>query len=464
MTSATKDKSQLQIVALVAIVAVLAAAGIWQVSKLGSGRKLTAYFSNASALFEGNSVDLLGVPIGTIDTITPQGDRVKVDMTITDADAKLPADAKAAVISPSLVTGRDVQLFPPWKDGPQLADGAVIPLDRTAVPLGVDDLTRTATDLSKALGPNGLNKTGVLSDSLTVLASNLDGNGKAANDTIRNLGDLGATLNGSSKDLFGTVTELQKFTAMLKNNDGTIREFTGRIADVTGVLAGQRKELAGALADLGPALDDVTVFVRDNRALVKSNVDKLVDVTRVLVDQRKALTETLDVAPAALNNLANIYDATTGTLNTRANINELANPPIYMLCNLVATGAPQPAADVLKLKDICAKLPPIASLPSVQQVITGFSNGQSPIPGLVLPGLPAGVPAALPGGLPGGLPGALPGAAPAPAGATAPASRAPGAVPPPAPAPVPVRAPAPPPPTSTSSGGGLLGSLFGGGW
>lgn len=387
MSSWANDKRQLTVVALIGVVAVLLAVGVWQVGKIGTGRTLTAYFSNASALFEDNAVQMKGVSIGTIDKITPEGDKVRVDMTITDSSVQLPAELNAAVVSPSLVTGRNVTLFPVYTGGPELVDGTVIPIERTKVPLGVDDLTRTATELSKALGPDGLNKKGVLNDALNVLGQNLDGNGQAINDTINNLGALGGTLSGSSDDLFGTITELQKFVEMLKNNDGTVREFNDRLADVSGVLADQREELGEALSSLATALDDVTVFVRDNRAALKSNVDRLTEVTRVLVQQRAALTEILDLAPAALSNLANTYDASSGTLSTRANLNELANPPIYAICKLVDGAADLP----VKVADLCKQLPLARQLPTLQQIITGLQTGQlPPFPGLMpLPTDPA---------------------------------------------------------------------------
>ena len=403
MSSWANDKRQLTVVALVAVIAVLVATGVWQLSRLGAGRHITAYFTNASALFEDNAVQMKGVTIGTINKITPEGDKVRVDMTVTDSEVQLPAELNAAVVSPSLVTGRNVTVFPAYTGGPELADGAVIPIERTAVPLGVDDLTKTATELSKALGPDGLNKKGVLNDSLDVLAQNLDGNGQAINDTIRNLGALGSTLSGSSDDLFGTVTELQKFVAMLKENDGTVREFNERIADVSGVLSDQREELGEALRDLATALDDVTVFIRDNRAALKSNVDRLTEVTRVLVEQRKALTEILDLAPSALANLANTYDASTGTLNTRANLQELANPSLPTICKLLTGAIPIPVPlpgplppDVTSLCSIV----PTAGLPTVQQVITGLQTGQlPPFPGLMpLPKESPGPAAARPSG------------------------------------------------------------------
>ncbi|MDT7653468.1 MAG: phospholipid/cholesterol/gamma-HCH transport system substrate-binding protein [Pseudonocardiales bacterium] len=390
------DRRQLQFTGLAAVVAVLFAGGLYLVLQ-PPGRLVTAYFTSTAALFEDNSVDVLGVPVGTITKIEPQGTTVRVQMRITDSSLKLPADVRAVEVSPSMVTGRYVQLTPTWSGGPELADGAVIPVERTAVPLGVDDLTRTATELANALGPNGANAKGALSDVLNVGAQNLDGNGQKLNDTIHNLGELSGTLANSRQDLFGTVTELQSFVSMLAANDSQVREFNGRLADVSGFLANERGDLGAAVSELSIALGDVANFVRDNRSEIKSNVDKLTDVTAVLVKQQKALAEILDVAPAALGNLSNTYNGSSGTLDTRADINELSTPSVVLICQALKRGTPANLPP--NLTNTCSQLEPILSgavpLPSAAQVITALQSGQAPpVPGLALPTLPGPLPGA----------------------------------------------------------------------
>jgi phospholipid/cholesterol/gamma-HCH transport system substrate-binding protein len=392
------DRRQLQFTALAAVVAVLLATAFFVIAR-PSGRTVTAYFTSAVAAFEDNSVRVLGVPVGTIDRVVPEGTRVRVEMTIDDPELRLPADARAVIISPSLVTGRYVQLTPTWASGPELADGAVIPVERTAVPLDVDDLARTATDLTDALGPDGANRTGALSDVLDVGAANLGGNGRAINDTITDLGELSGTLADSREELFGTVTELQSFVSTIAANDAEVREFNDRLQDVTGFLADERGDLGAALSELSVALGEVAVFVQDNREILRSNVDRLTTVTGVLVDQQEALAETLDLAPAALGNLANAYNGSSGTLDTRANINELTLPPIVLICELLSRGTP--AGLPTTVSDACADLAPILDgavpLPSADEVITTLQSGGTPeVPGLTLP-LP-GQDAPLPGG------------------------------------------------------------------
>ena len=69
----------------------------------------------------------MGVRIGTVTAVVPEGDRVRVAMEY-DAEYKLPADAKAAIITPTLTADRFVQIAPAYTGGPVMADKAEIAL------------------------------------------------------------------------------------------------------------------------------------------------------------------------------------------------------------------------------------------------------------------------------------------------------------------------------------------------
>lgn len=375
-----------RIAAVVLVVALVVALAVWLALRDGQ-RTATGYFERATAVYENNEVRVLGVPVGSIESITPQGNVVRVEMTLDD-DVAIPADVRAVVVTPSVVTGRYIQLTPAHSGGPQLADGAVIPRERTAVPLEFDDLARQTDRLATALGPEGANEDGALSDLLDVSAQNLDGNGRALADTIENLGEANRTLSGSREDLFGTIGNLQTFTTTLADNDDQVRRFNTQLADVSGFLAGERDDLGAAVEQLSIALGDVSAFIEDNRAALGSNVDRLTDVTEVLVEQRDALAEIGDTAPAALGNLDNAYDEGTGALGTRGNLNELALPPVQLVCELVARGTPQEVPPTLT--DLCTRLEPgvsdAAPAPSLAEAITSLEDGEPPpMGGLAVP-------------------------------------------------------------------------------
>lgn len=309
-------------VALGAVVVLLASAVTW-LAVGGGTQHVTAYFTGTVGLYPESDVRVLGVVVGTVEDVEPQGERVKVSMSL-DPDVAIPAAAGALIVTPSLVSDRYVQLAPVYDGGPRMADGAVIDVDRTVVPVEIDELLSSLDDLTTALGPDGANGDGALSELLRSAAGTLDGNGEPFGDAIRELGKAARTLSGSESDLFKTIDGLQKFTTMLAENDGTVREFNQLLARVSEVFAAERRNFSAAMKELSVALAKVDTFVRENRASVKANVDKLVSTAKVLAKQRDSLAEALDEAPRALRRLLRAYDPATGSIDSRINLNEFS--------------------------------------------------------------------------------------------------------------------------------------------
>jgi phospholipid/cholesterol/gamma-HCH transport system substrate-binding protein len=308
------------------VAAALVAGGVLVYQATHKGKQVTAYFSEAIGVYPGSTVRVLGVPVGTVDAVQPQGTAVKVTMTV-NSGVPVPAGAKAVVIAASVVSDRYIQLTPAYTGGPQLADNAVIPVSRTAVPVEVDQIYTSLNRLSQALGPNGLNSHGALSELVKTGAANLNGNGANLHAMITQFGALSKTLGDNSGNLFATITYLQRFTSMLKANDGQVRQAEQQLATVSGFLASDRQDLGGALHELSIALGEVQGFIANNRGLIKSNVSKLASITKILVDERASLSEALDTVPLAADNVVNAYDSTNHTLDGRGDLNELSMGP-----------------------------------------------------------------------------------------------------------------------------------------
>ncbi|MDP9166768.1 MAG: MlaD family protein, partial [Actinomycetota bacterium] len=104
-------------------------------------KTITAFFTAATAIYPGDDVKVSGVKVGTIDGIEPQGTQTKITMVV-DPGVPVPADAQAVIVAQNLIAARYVQLTPAYRSnrGPKMADGAVIPVDRTAVPVEWDEV------------------------------------------------------------------------------------------------------------------------------------------------------------------------------------------------------------------------------------------------------------------------------------------------------------------------------------
>lgn len=308
----------------------------------GEERKyLTANFDRTVAIYEGSEVRVLGVPVGEVESVEPAGTEVKVRLSY-DADVTLPADVRAVIITPSVVGDRFVQLSPVYTGGDQLADNAHV--EQTEMPLELDEIYDNIDKLTVALGPDGANSEGALSELLQVGADNLEGQGEEINQTLRDLGRFTGTLENNKDDLFGAAEELQRFISTLEENDDLVRDFNASVEKVSDMLAGEREELSESLQYLGGALVAVRDFVRDNEDLLGTNIKGLNKIAKVLVKRRGELDEILKAGPVALNNLALTYNPQAGTLDVSANLENaahvLVNNPSLFLCSVVGTADP----------------------------------------------------------------------------------------------------------------------------
>lgn len=334
--------SRAQIVTTVALLVtalVLVTGGWWLFTRAGT-TQITAYFDKSVGIYSGSDVRVLGVKVGQVEGVTPLGDQVRVEMRV-QRGVDIPADAKAAQITPSVVSDRFIQLAPAYSGGPVMESGATISRERTATPVEVDQLYASIEELSAALGPNGANKDGALSNLVDTAAKNLDGNGEALGNTITELSKAAATLNYARGDLFDTVKNLEKFVGALAANDAQVRQFNTQLADLSGFLSNERSNLGAAINQLSIALGDVAVFVRDNQDLVVSNAEGLVQVTQTLADNRQDLVDSLTTLPLAISNVVSSYDAESGTLASRVNIPETQDP-FGALCKMMDLGKLMP--------------------------------------------------------------------------------------------------------------------------
>ncbi|HTW16244.1 MAG TPA: MCE family protein [Nocardioides sp.] len=331
-----------RVVPLLVVLALVVAAAL-TMFRAEEQKRLTAHFPRTISIYEGSDVRVLGVPVGRVVDVTPSGTDVVVEMEY-DADVDVPADARAVIVAPSIVGDRFIQLTPAYEKGEIIADAATLPVERTSVPLELDQIYSSIDDLTVALGPTGANREGALTDLLETTAQNFAGQGAQLNRTIKDFGRLSTTLDDNKDELFKSAAQLESFIGTLAENDQTVRSFNDSLGKVSTMLAGEREELSASLENLSVALGEVSTFVSDNREVLGRDIAGLNRVAKVLVKQRGALDEILKAGPLALNNLYLTYNPQTGTLDTNANIGNLANEivsdPGLLLCSILAQNDP----------------------------------------------------------------------------------------------------------------------------
>lgn len=325
-------------VATAAVLAVLlVAGGAFLIRQMFFGpTKITAYFTSATGIYAGDEVRVSGVRVGTIASIDPEGTQAKITLKV-DHGVPVPADAKAVIVAQNLVAARYVQLTPAYrgKAGPKMASGAVIPLDRTAVPVEWDEVKTQIMRLSTDLGPDSKLSTSAMGRFIDSAANALDGNGAKLRETIAQLSGVTRVLGEGSGNVVDIVKNLQIVVTALRDSNPQIVQFQDRLATLTSVLNDSRTNLDGAVNDLSVAIGEVKRFISETRDPTSEQLQRLSNVTQVLADNQMALKNVLHVAPNAFANQYNIYNPITGDYGGAFTLPNLANP-VQFVCGSIA--------------------------------------------------------------------------------------------------------------------------------
>ncbi|HTM83934.1 MAG TPA: MCE family protein [Mycobacterium sp.] len=321
---------------LAAVLAVVLTGGIVTVtgaSGVGNRVHVTAYFANSNGLYPGDEVRALGVPIGKIDTIEPEPTRTKITFWFHNR-YPVPADAQAVILSPALVTSRAIELTPVYTGGPVLADRAVIPEERTAVPVEWDDFRQQLERVTDTLQPTQPGGVSTLGSFINTAADNLRGQGADIRDTLIALSQAASAFGDHSLDIFGTIKNLSILVSALRSSTDLMRQLNQNLASVTGALANDADEVGNAIRDINAVVGDVERFVADNNETLSTTSDLLGSVTTALNESLGDLKQTLHLAPNALQNFMNIYQPAQGALTGALALGNFADP-ISFICGAV---------------------------------------------------------------------------------------------------------------------------------
>ncbi|MEO6792861.1 MAG: MCE family protein [Mycobacterium sp.] len=335
---------------LAAVLMVVLTAGAFTLVRSGPGigrTNVIAYFDNSNGVFVGDEVRILGVRVGEITRIEPQPKRVKISFWYDDK-YRVPADVNAVVLSPSLVTARAIQLTPVYSGGPVLPDAAVIPRERTAVPVEWDDFRDQLQHLTTMLQPTQPGGVSTLGGFINTAADNLRGQGTNIHNTIVEVSQTISALGDHSTDIFSTVKNLSILVSALRDSDTVLRRLNQNLASATSALADDPNEVAAAVRDLNTAVVQVKEFVADNSGALETTSAKVASVSQALVDSLDNVKQFLHMAPTVAQNFVNIYQPAQGTLTGALSTNNLSDP-ISFVCGAIQAASRQNAEQSAKL-------------------------------------------------------------------------------------------------------------------
>jgi phospholipid/cholesterol/gamma-HCH transport system substrate-binding protein len=348
------NRKGLVTLAAIALAVALVAGAAFLVRQVFFGpTTITAYFPTATSIYPGDEVRVSGVKVGKIDSIKPDGTQTKMTLKV-DRDVPIPADAKAVVVAQNLVAARYVQLTPAYRNGggPTMKDGAIIPAERTAVPVEWDDVKTQLMRLSTELGPKPGAPGGVSDTSINHFidsaANALDGNGDKLRQTLAQLSGVARVFAEGSGNIVDIIKNLQTFVSALRDSKEQIVLFENRLATLSSVLNDNRSDLDSALSNLSTAIVEVQRFVAGTRNQTAEQIQRLGNLTQVLVDHKLAFENVLHITPNAIANFNNIYYPNGGSVTGAFSFVNFSNP-VQAICGMIGAVANTTAPETAKL-------------------------------------------------------------------------------------------------------------------
>ena len=335
--------------AAMTLIAVLVAGivGAVRISERNSRTMVVAYFDNSTGLFVGDDVRIRGVRVGKVERIEPQPQHAMITFWF-DRKFKVPAEALAVILSPQLVSGRAIQLTPPYSGGATMDSGAVIPQKRTAVPVEWDDVRKQLERLTAMLQPTTPGGVSTLGGLINTAADNLRGQGANIRDTIIELSKTLSVLDDHRTDIFSTIKNLSLLVSALRDSSDLLGQLNLNLAAVSGLLSDDPTKVGQAVEDLNSVVGDVRSFVAENREPIGVASEKLASISTALTDSIDDIEQALHIAPTVLANFNNIFEPANGSLTGALMVNNFSNP-LAFLCGAIQAASRLGAEQASKL-------------------------------------------------------------------------------------------------------------------
>ena len=221
-------------------------------------------------LLPGSDVKVRGLIVGSVDTITSDGDGALVRLKLKPSQARrIPSNVTVRMLPKTLFGEKYVDLVLPAQPSAQhLTAGSVIAVDQTRSTLEIDQALDDLLPLLRTVPPEALNHT------LTALATALSGRGEQLGTTIE---QLDTYLKGFNPNLPVLAHDMQAFATTTH----TYAEAADPLLRLLRNLTVTSNTVVDQQRQLSAFLDDVTGAADATRELLARNADNLIAVNTV---------------------------------------------------------------------------------------------------------------------------------------------------------------------------------------
>ncbi|WP_026453585.1 MCE family protein [Saccharomonospora iraqiensis] len=232
------------------------------------------------------------VPVGEVKAIDVADDGWTAEVTVSvKEDVDLPANAVANVRQSSLLGEKYVELAAPAQRPAEaeLADGDLIPLERTDRSVEVEEILGA---LSMLLNGGGVEQLNTITRELNAA---LEGNEQDVKAMLNNTEQLVATLDEQSSDITRALDALDRLSATLRGQKDEIANAVENLGPGLEVLENQRGQLVDMLTAFEELSDVAVETVNASHEDMVANLEALLPTLRKLAEAGADLPKALEL-------------------------------------------------------------------------------------------------------------------------------------------------------------------------
>ncbi|WUI01116.1 MCE family protein [Spirillospora sp. NBC_00431] len=299
------------------------------------GRTMVVYVPKARSFYPESKVKVMGADVGLVDKVENQGDRVKVTFHVRD-DVPLPKGVQASIVPLNLIGERNLVLHPAWKPGQPKETSGVIPIERTHVPVEVDDALSSFTNLANALDPTKTR--GALGNA----ADTVNGNGREFNATLEQSARLVENVAGQDEELIEVARNLSRLAGVVRGREQVLGAVIRDFAEASRVLRAERGELQQLIGGVLELAKNGAKLIREYKGSLPYDLAVLTRTALVLKGNAREVAQLIHALPGVNELLLNGYNPKNKSLQIRFTTDAFLRTWLKGLLNTDEIGCPLP--------------------------------------------------------------------------------------------------------------------------
>ncbi|WP_420040048.1 MlaD family protein [Gordonia sp. MP11Mi] len=309
-------------------------------------RSACARMSDSIGLYPGSAVTRMGVPVGTVDSISQEFTNVKVTFSL-DASTEIPDGVSAATRSRGVLADRSLELIG-GRSGSLLGDGGCIPISRTATPKSVSQLSEaTMKVMSSIEGSAGVSGIG---DLVATIADQLPDQSQRINDTLTAAAGLAPHLDAMLADVVSTLRNLD---TVAEQSVQAWPQIAMSLRTAPAVLRTLSSSVFPSVESMFNELPDTITMVADIQLRVGPRLwpalDKVALAVKLLATQSGTIRQLADLIPVMTTSFLRLVGSHDGQVHVNAP-NFRTTAPVHAC--LVERLRCQSAAGALRYSDV----------------------------------------------------------------------------------------------------------------